>query len=59
MKAIDYEEDKKCLDEVKDCEDETYAKSILEWAINKRTFKGKLMCPECHKEVDLHGWEYD
>ena len=39
MKVIDYEEAMKCLDEVEDCEDKTYAKSLLEWAINKRTFE--------------------
>ena len=39
MKVIDYEETMKCLDEVEDSEDKTYAKSLLEWAINKRTFE--------------------
>ena len=34
------------------CENKTYAKSILEWALNKRIFKGVLMCPECHKEFE-------
>ena len=29
----------KCLDEIEDCDDKTYAKSLLEWAINKRTFE--------------------
>ena len=33
------------------CENKTYAKSILEWALNKRIFKGVLMCPECHKKA--------
>lgn len=39
MKVIDYKETMKCLEEVEDCEDKTYAKSLLEWAINKRTFE--------------------
>ena len=39
MKVIDYKEAMKCLDEVEDCEDKTYAKALLEWAINKRTFE--------------------
>lgn len=39
MTVIDYEETMKCLDEVEDSEDKTYAKSLLEWAINKRTFE--------------------
>lgn len=43
MKVIDYKEAMKCLDEVEDCEDKTYAKSLLEWAINKRTFEAVPM----------------
>lgn len=39
MKVIDYKETLKCLNEVENCEDKTYAKSLLEWAINKRTFE--------------------
>ena len=39
MKVIDYEEAMKCLDEVEDCDDKIYTKSLLEWAINKRTFE--------------------
>jgi len=38
MKVIDYEETMKCLDEVADSEEKTYAKWLLEWAIEKRTF---------------------
>ena len=43
MKVIDYEETMKCLDEVADCEDKQYAKWLLEWAADKRTFEAVPM----------------
>lgn len=58
MKVIEYEETMKCLDEVEDCEDKTYAKSLLEWAINKRTFEAiplsviEKITTEIQKKID-------
>lgn len=61
MKVIDYEEAMKCLDEVEDSEDKTYAKSLLEWAINKRTFEAVPLSviEKIHTEVGALEWYGD